>query len=365
MNSINQQLSSPFMINNCEVKNRCIIRSGEGTAAINTAHVFTKETIDGYIRQAENGIGMIIAGAQVAGSAILNKKSEVWAKSGLNRLNTVSRLKRMVSRVSRCGTKIFAGLYPGVNNSLPLIALERRKENKTIIGKHFLDTELVRMENDSDQKLIDHFISSAKMAQILGYHGVQINVAGNRNKETGFVNDYTLMNDSVDDILIQFRIALKVIGPIKEMCGKDFPVTLNVNLSHYLINYFESQLSEEQFYEPELSYNEFLEDFRRLEKAGYDAFSLTSSQSGTTNWYFDEVYHKPFFNLTRSIKKWIKVPVIIGGDKKNAEVAAYSIGKGDADAIVMEDSLNMQNVPGGKGLINNNDYFMPSYFWIA
>lgn len=365
MKQENEKLFKPFTINGCEVKNRSVSNPMSSTIVLNSSQFLTKESIDFYVQQAQNGVGMIIAGAQTAGSQALQRSTKLLGHGLQSPANYMGKLQRMIDKVSKFGAKIFVSLHANNNTALPKIELERRTESKSIIERHFLDTELNVLENTDDEKLVEHFTASAKIAQIVGYHGIQVNLTTSKTAHNTFVTDYTVINDSVDDIFNQFRVATKVVKSIKETCGESFPVTLNVSLSHHLVNYFESQFTEEKFYEPELTYDEFIEDFRRLEKAGYDAFNLSTTPMETSNWYLDELYSKPFFNLSENIKRWVNVPVIIGGYKSNVKLAENTIGKGLADAVEMEDSAKLELPHSEKGLINNDDYFVPSYFWIA
>jgi 2-enoate reductase len=321
--------------------------------------------ITDYLRQAQRGTGMIVVGAHSVGTELLQKGNGLLNAQQDFQQNSLFMLQEMIDKLGKFGTKVFAGIQRGHNIALPGFRLEARAESKSIVQEHYAESPLDQLRSKKDEDIIEHFRSAAKVAQIVGYHGIQINLAANKNEQQKFVNDYALIHDSVDDLLNQFRLARRVIKAIRKSCGFNFPVALNLNLSPYLVNYFESQFTEELFFEPELTYEQFLEDMRTLSNAGFDAFIVSSKAAQSQNWYTDELYRKPFFNLCGSIKKWVKKPVIITAYKSSGKVAVEMLESKGADAMELSDSAQLGLSCYAPASLNNNVDFVPSYYWLS
>ncbi|WP_297092605.1 hypothetical protein [uncultured Draconibacterium sp.] len=173
MKNNEQKLISPFAINGCEVKNRCVskVRLDEGVTTF--SGMFTTHTMEYYERRAEEGVGMIVTG---------NQSSEMYAPrqdltdypSGAEMTEYIQRLKKMVERVHRFGTKVFAGVNTSFSSALPGFLLVRRiDESKNKVREDKVVTLNSYAEED---QAIDEYVRLATVARIVGFDGIQVDL---------------------------------------------------------------------------------------------------------------------------------------------------------------------------------------------
>ena len=212
-----------------------------------------------------------------------------------------------------------------------------------------------------EQKLIDHYVVSAQKAKITGYDGIELNMPVLKQESFSFDRPHDVKD--IEELMYQFKLAAKIVKPIKEFCGRSFPVIMKAHVSHWVVNYIENQLTEEQFFLPLFTDNDLIEGLRELERAGFDGFNIEYKTSWN-NWHMDELSKDGFLRLSQSIKKWVNIPVIIGGISSNLSNAADNIGEGFADAVEMDPKVNV-NKAQAEHTDLNDDQYIPSYFWTA
>ena len=357
-----QKLLSPFTINGCEVKNRFVSKVELDEGVTTFKGMFTTHTMEYYERRAEEGIGMIVTGKQ--SSAMYRPRPDVTSYPSITETTEyVHRLKKMVDRVHRFGTKVFADVNTRFENVLPGFMLVKRLKETDVKPNN----KVVQMNpNAAEDKIIDEYVKLATVARIVGFDGIQVDISpldtSTNNHKFVVESSLSSKRDVKREIHKRISIAEKIVESIKIVCGDDFPVMLNIKINDEFIAYTQSTSTSPNYSTESVELDFVLQSISKLEIAGFDALNVDITAS---SYQFDNRNNyllKRNLVLINKIKKQVNIPVILEAFKEQKQLAIHVLTKGFVDAIGVEDSymlrhdLPLTNEGGSDHLTN---------YWIA
>jgi 2-enoate reductase len=127
---------------------------------------------------------------------------------------------------------------------------------------------------------------------------------------------------------------LEILKAIRNVAGRDFPVTYRYGMRHFIKNFGEGALDAQEE-EAGRSIEEGLEIARMLERAGYDALDVDAGCYESGYWAHPPIYHPHgcYVDLAKDVKKNVKIPVILAGRLGIPELANQVIEDGKADIV--------------------------------
>lgn len=166
--------------------------------------------------------------------------------------------------------------------------------------------------------IVKNFKYAAKRVKDAGFDAVEIHSAHGY-----LLNQFysPITNKRTDeyggDILNRIRIHLEVIKAVREAVGEDFPVLLRLGACDYMEG------------------GNTIEDAKivakEFEKAGIDILDVSG---GVRGYIIPGVTGQGYFgDVTKGIKKVVKIPVILTGGVTEAKAAEQLLEKGKADLI--------------------------------
>lgn len=219
-------LDSYKLSKNCELKNRIVM--APMTRKINEFGIMNSDNSNYYVRRVEGGVGLIISEG-----IVVNNKS---ASNDINLPNfytedSIESWNKIVNDVHKHNGKIFAQIWH--------VGSDRKKDNSPFSD---IDNVNVNSNYESIKNVIKAFGDTAKIAQEIGFDGIEIHAAH------GYFIDEFLWNkkNKRDDIYggksIEERneILRQIIFDIKEKTVDNFPIGLRI--SQWKTTDFEAKL---------------------------------------------------------------------------------------------------------------------------
>lgn len=263
-----------------EIKN-CFMRSSTNEFYFDEEGGMTKDYLDYYERLASNELGTLLTGhafvCQQGRASILQ----------LNPSNIENKEKfvELTQRVHSKGARILMQLaHAGPKARTVITGMES-------IGPN--DEEGCRSVNKDDIKgILDAFCTTAKLAEETGFDGIQVHCAHGYLLSSFINREKNQRRDEYGgDIENRLRLALEVIGAIKNVVSKDFIIAVKVDADTTT---------------PE----EFIEMGKLLEQAGVDLIEV----SGISYSQLPRNAEAYWLEQCKSLKNNTKVAVaIVGG----------------------------------------------------
>ena len=354
MNSQYEPLFTPWKIGNVEIKNRIVMCPMGGTSLFGwfelTGCKFDKEAAKLFLERAQNNVGLIIPG-------IAPLRDTFWGKWLWQNPKMFEDLKEFMVEIHKTGAKLFIQLTAGMGRSwaiTELVApLHKNKFTRALL-KPVLDTshelaspsplpsrwdpEITTPEMTKEQihEIIEAFAKTAKLCQDAGVDGVEIHAVHEGYLLDQFTMEWT--NKRTDEyggsFENRFRFPVEVVKAIKEVCGKDFPVSLRYSVESKVKGFREGAVPGEEYVEAGRNMAESEKAAKYLQDAGYDMLNADNGTYDSWYWAHPPMYMPQNCNLddVAHIKKFVDIPVVCAG-RMDPEVGAKAVAEGRIDGV--------------------------------
>ncbi len=349
-----EALFTPWKIGNVEIKNRIVMCPMGGTSLFGwfelTGCHFDKEAAKLFLERANNNVGLIIPG-------IAPLRDTFWGKWLWQNPKMFEDLKEFMDEIHKTGAKVFIQLTAGMGRSwaiTELIApLHKNKFTRTLI-KPVIDTnhelaspsplpsrwdpEITTPEMTLEQihEIIEAFAKTAKLCKDAGVDGVEIHAVHEGYLLDQFTMEWT--NHRTDEyggsFENRYRFPVEIVQAIKEVCGKDFPVSLRYSVESKVKGFREGALPGEKYTEVGRGMEESEKAAKYLQDAGYDMLNADNGTYDSWYWAHPPMYMPQNCNLENvaHIKKFVDIPVVCAG-RMEPDVGAKAVEEGLIDAV--------------------------------
>ncbi len=347
-------LFTPWKIGNVEIKNRIVMCPMGGTSLFGWFELggchFDKEAAKFFIEKAKNNVGLIIPG-------IAPLRDTFWGKWLWQNPKMFDELKEFMKEIHKYDAKLFVQLTAGMGRSwaiTDLVApLHKNKFTRAII-KPIIDTnhelaspsplpsrwdpEITTPEMTKEQihEIIEAFAKTAKLCKDAGVDGVEVHAVHEGYLLDQFTMEWT--NKRTDEyggsFENRYRFPVEVVTAIKELCGKDFPVSLRYSVESKVKDFRKGALPGEEYTEVGRGMEESEKAAKYLEEAGYDMLNADNGTYDSWYWAHPPMYMPQNCNLENvsHIKKFVNIPVVCAG-RMEPDVGAKAIEEGKIDAL--------------------------------
>ncbi len=354
MDSKYEALFTPWKIGNVEIKNRIVLCPMGGTSLFGwfelTGCKFDKEAANFFLERAKNNVGLIIPG-------IAPLRDTFWGKWLWQNPKMFEDLKVFMDEIHKTGAKLFVQLTAGMGRSWAITELiapmHKNKVLRTLI-KPVIDTnhelaspsplparwdpEITTPEMTKEQihEIIEAFAKTAKLCKDAGVDGVEIHAVHEGYLLDQFTMEWT--NHRTDEyggsFENRYRFPVEIVQAIKEVCGKDFPVSLRYSVESKVKDFRVGAVPGEEYVEKGRNMAESERAAKYLQDAGYDMLNADNGTYDSWYWSHPPMYMPQNCNLkdVSHIKKFVDIPVVCAG-RMEPEVGAKAIAEGQIDAM--------------------------------
>ncbi len=349
-----EALFTPWKIGNVEIKNRIVMCPMGGTSLFGwfelTGCKFDKEAAKLFLERAQNNVGLIIPG-------IAPLRDTFWGKWLWQNPKMFEDLKEFMDEIHKTGAKLFIQLTAGMGRSwaiTELIApLHKNKFTRALI-KPVIDTnhelaspsplpsrwdpEITTPEMTKEQihEIIEAFAKTAKLCMDAGVDGVEIHAVHEGYLLDQFTMEWT--NKRTDEyggsFENRYRFPAEIVKAIKNVCGKDFPVSLRYSVESKVKGFREGAVPGVKYTGVGRSMEESEKAAKYLQDAGYDMLNADNGTYDSWYWAHPPMYMPQNCNLddVAHIKKFVDIPVVCAG-RMEPDVAAQAIAEGRIDGM--------------------------------
>jgi len=319
-----QALFSETEINGMVLSNR-FVRSATWSAMAAEDGRCTSQLVNLMVTLADGGTGLIITG-----HAYVRKDGQ----AGVNQLGVysddhIAGLRDMVKKVHDHGGKIvlqishaglfanqkLTGIIPIAPSVLEGIVRAPRRE----------------MDHGDMKDLIYAFGAAAMRAREAGFDGVQMHSAHGYLLSQFLSPVYNRRKDDYGgSIQNRARFPLEVLGAIRKVVGRDYPVLAKLNCG--------------DFVEDGLTTDDAVQAGRMLVEAGLDALEisgglLTGGRMSPSRMVKNTEQEAYFKNEARAFRKALDIPLILVGGIRSFETAERLVNDGTVDLVSMSRPL--------------------------
>jgi len=331
-------LFSPKKIGTMTVKNR-LVRSATYEGMADDNGLVDNRYVALYENLARGGVGLIIGGFAFV------KENGIAAnyQTGIHTDECVPMLKKAVGAVQRVNEDVKFVLQIAHCGRQVESDIVEKKKFKPVAPSSIADKSVGILPKEMSildiEGVTQSFVTSAERAKRAGFDGVQLHGAhGHLLSE--FLSPY--MNKRTDDYggstENRVRIVIEIFERVKELCGKDWPVLIKLQVDDFVKE------------EPSLKPPESIEIARRIAEAGFDAIEVSAgiyeSNEELDPWYLkvrttdEEAYFIPYAKKTKKVIG--ETPLILVGGIRSFEVAEGIVKDGHADFISMSRPFIME-----------------------
>ncbi len=352
MNEKFNPLFTPWKIGNLEIKNRIVMTSMGGTSIFGwmEPNHYDKEAAKFLLERAKNNVGLILPGIAPIRDILLGK----WLYQGKGKFK---KLKAFMDEFHKTGGKLFVQLTAGFGRSLAINDIMiKALQNKALgkVLKPFLNVDYLTASASSTpnrwyedvssrplsveeiQEMIAAFAKTAKLCQDAGVDGVEIHAVHEGYLLDQFTMKYTnLRTDEYGGSFEnRYRFPVEIVKAIKEVCGKDYPVSLRYSVVSKTKGFGKGALPNEDYVEVGRDMEESEKAAKYLQDAGYDMLNCDNGTYDAWYWAHPAPYMPQNCNLSdvAHIKKFVDIPVVCAG-RMEPDIAADAIQKGEIDAM--------------------------------
>jgi len=314
------------VINGMSLANR-FVRSATWEGMATTEGACTGRLSDLMVKLVEGGVGLIITGHSYVSR---EGQASPW-QLGIHDDAKMAGLTQMTDAVHRSGGKICSQIaHAGAQAITQLTGIEAIGPSVLLAdGK----VKCREMNKEDIDRVVRAFGDAASRAKQCGFDAVELHAA-HGYLLSQFLSP--LSNRRTDEyggtLANRGRMALEVLRSVRQAVGPDYPVLIKINA--------------EDFAEGGFSVEDMLELSAMLEKAGIDAIEMSGGTSSEASKYHsvrfgtiakeNEAYYR---DAARRFKQTIRVPLILVGGIRSADVAERLVADGTADYIALSRPL--------------------------
>ena len=309
-------LFQPYRIGRLEVRNR-FMRSATWDATADSSGAATERSVALYGELAKGGLGVI-----VTGSAFVSPLGQgVRGQYGAHADAMISGLRRLAEVAHQSDARIAVQLaHAGLNSDylyskgIPALAISKI-ENITRPHRE--------MTNEDIEGIITDFASAARRVVEAGFDAIQLHGAHGNLMSQILSPLYNRRDDkwggSAEN---RRRFHLEVVWRIRQDVGRDFPLMIKLGVADDR--------------EGGLSLTEGLETARELVAAGIDAIEVSVGIGNSAPTIKEGESERTYFReKAASVKRAVRIPVILVGGIRSLQMARGIIDSGHADMISM------------------------------
>ncbi|MEH7245946.1 FAD-dependent oxidoreductase [Neobacillus niacini] len=308
-------------IGSLELKNR-VVMPAMGTSLAGPNGEVTDHQIAYYEERAKGGTGLII----VEYTSI----DYDYGKSTFNQLRIdeerfVPGIHRLATAVQKYGAKVFVQLQHSGRETTSMVLGDGRQiiapssVTCTAIGE-----EPREMTNAEVKQTINKFVMGAFRCKRAGADGVELHGAHGYLINQFLSPNTNLRTDEYGgSFKNRMRFVEEIVVGIKNMCGKDFPVSI--------------RLSVDEFEEGGTTIELSKQIAQYLEKIGADAIHASCGNYNSMNKMIESMMFEQGWRvyLAQAVKEAVTIPVITVGVIREPEFADKILADGKADFIAM------------------------------
>jgi 2,4-dienoyl-CoA reductase-like NADH-dependent reductase (Old Yellow Enzyme family) len=314
------------VINGMSLANR-FVRSATWEGLATTDGYCTSRLSDLMVNLVKGGVGLIITGHSYVSR---EGQASPW-QLGIYEDAMLPGLTQMTDAVHRSGGKICCQLaHAGGQAAVQLSGMEAIGPSVLLAdGK----AKCREMSKDDIDRVVRAFGDAAARAKRCGFDGVELHAA-HGYLLSQFLSP--LANRRTDEysgtLAKRGRMTLEVLRSVRHAVGPDYPVLIKVN--------------SEDFAEGGFSVEDMLELSAMLENEGIDAIEMSGGTSSEASKYHsvrfgtiskaNEGYYR---DAARRFKQSVRVPLILVGGIRSADVAERLVAEGTADYIALSRPL--------------------------
>ena len=321
-----EKLFQPGKIGNIEIKNRLVMGPMGNLGMCNHYGGPNNDYIEYFVTRARGGIGLIYTGVILVTTEIEKFGFDTTRNMmvDLSNFEYMDAWRELTRRVHAYGAKIFAQLGAGFGRvAMPFIVKDMvsASENENVWDT----TQKCRaLSIEEIEQLVSSFVSAAVAAQSFGFDGV------NLHGHEGYLLDQItspLWNKREDKYGSSFekrtQFPLEVIQGIQNGCGKDFPITYRLDLTHDLPGGRDIE--------------EGIKLVKFLESIGIAALDVDKGTYDNWHWPHPPAYHKAgcMVDMAAIAKHNVSIPVMAIGKLGDPSLAESVLAEEKADFIIL------------------------------
>ena len=339
-----EALFTPLKVGGVILKNRIVLCAMGGTNPIGFEGTFSEGHRDYYIARAKANVGLMIPGVANVGTA---SKGHRWLYE--ERELFLGPMKQLMDDIHAYGSRFFFQLgtsfgrsqmvFPGMEK-MPREMVEKMLVAPSDGMPNVWAPELKHraLTLEEIQETIQAYARTAALCREAGIDGVEIHAV----HEGYLLDQFTLanMNHRTDEyggsLENRLRFATEIIRAIKELCGKDFPVSVRYSVASKIRGGFnQAALPGEAYTEFGRSMEESPAVARMLQEAGADMLNADNGSYDSWFWAHPPVYMPMACNLPEVsyLKQFVDIPVICAGRMNDPEIAAEAVRTGKVDGV--------------------------------
>ncbi len=352
MNQQYDPLFTPWKIGNVEIKNRIVMCPMGGTSLFGwmEPNHFDQVAAEFFMNIAKNDVGLIIPGIAPLRDPIGGRW--LYRNPGMFR-----KLKAYMEQFHTTGAKLFVQLTAGFGRSFAITdSLSILLKNKALgaVAKPIVDASFLcaspsplpsrwaedlmcrAITREEIQHLVKAFAETARLCKEAGVDGVEVHAVHEGYLMDQFTLPYTNQrNDEYGGSFEnRYRFAVETVQAIKQLCGKDFPVSLRYSVLSKTKGLCKGAVPGEEYTEVGRDMTESERAARYLQEAGYDMLNADNGTYDAWYWAHPPQYMPQNCNLedVAHIRKFVDIPVVCAG-RMTPETAAKAIAAGEIDGM--------------------------------
>ncbi len=316
--SVSQELVLP---NGMVIPNR-IVKAPMTERIAKSDHIPHSGHLNLYSEWAKGGAGLIVTGNVMVDRTYLEAPGNLV----LDETQSLDAFKELATKVKRFGASIWMQLnHPGPQSPRSLTAAPVAPSPVPARKPEFFCTPRALSPTEIDQ-IIEQFAYTAAAAKKVGFDGVQVH-ASYGYLLSSFLSPRT--NQRTDrwggNLENRARLLRTVVQAIRESTGRDFALSVRINVSDYLPKGF--------------TMADAIKTIKWLESDTVDSVDL-SGGSYDRSISFERKYRHPdredlFSNIAKQVKKSVSIPIMITGTLRSGSYMNSIIEKGWVDAVGM------------------------------
>lgn len=347
-----EPLFTPWKIGNVEIKNRIVMCPMGGTSLFGwmERNHFDRESADFFLEKAKNNVGLIIPG-------IAPLRDTMFGRWLYQNKKMFKELKEYMTEIHKYGAKLFVQLTAGFGRSFaitnPLVPFLKNKFLGALI-KPVIDISYIcaspseitsrwaenvkcrALKSKEIKQIIYAYAETSRLLKEAGVDGVEVHAVHEGYLLDQFTLKYT--NHRTDEyggsFENRYRLPVEIVQAIKEVCGKDFPVSLRYSVISKTKGLCEGAMPGEKYKEVGRDMAESEKAVRYLQDAGYDMLNCDNGTYDAWYWAHPPAYMPTNCNLedVAHIKEFVNIPVVCAG-RMTPDIGAKAIKEKKIDAM--------------------------------